>query len=211
MKHIIKSSEPHEFAGWKALHPDATFNGLKHERDFPGAVNARHALRLALLAEQKGLCCYCERLINNGDFHIEHFRPKGQSEFAYLQLDYSNLLASCQRNRTGSSDESCGHKKEDVFSADLVSPLEEDCASHFSFDMAGHISGSDARGSESVRILNLNSALLNRSRKALIEYFEELTDEEYPAEVAQHLDPTAPQAGEYFSMIAFLHGKGWLH
>lgn len=77
--------------------------------------------------------------------------------------------------------------------------------------MAGHIAGSDARGSESVRILNLNSALLNRSRKALIEYFEELTDEEYPAEVARHLDPTAPQAGEYFSMIAFLHGKGWLH
>lgn len=211
MKHIDKQSEPVEVTDWKVRNPHATFKDLRHEHSFPGAVAARLALRAALLTEQKGLCCYCETRIDNGDFHIEHFRPKDPALFPYLQLTYDNLHACCRKNAPGGPEEYCGHKKANEFSDLLVSPLETDCGSHFRYDAMGGIFANDERGRETISILKLDSVLLCRSRKNLIEEFEDMTEAEFGEEVAHHLNPDANPLGEFYTTIEYLHTHGLLH
>lgn len=52
-------------------------------------------LREALETEQRGICCYCLQRIkpNATSMKIEHW--KSQSRFPELQLEYSNMLGSC--------------------------------------------------------------------------------------------------------------------
>lgn len=211
MKYIEKSEEPAEFSKWKSDYPTATYTDLGRDGLFPGAQRARWSLREALLNEQKGLCCYCESLIADGDFHIEHFRPKDPDQFPELQLAYENLHACCRRQRCGGDDEHCGHKKANSFSVNLVSPLDPGCSSHFEYDMTGAIIGSDNDGVETVSLLRLDSALLTSSRKRLIEYFEDLDNDEYEEEIRRHLDPNAYPLGEFFTTIEYLHNRCLLH
>lgn len=210
MKRILKNAEPTEFTRWKAAYPTARYADLRHERLFPGAVNAKNALRDSLISEQKGICCYCESKIVGSDFHIEHFRPKDPALFPHLQLEYSNLHASCHAEPIGGTDECCGHRKSNEFNTDLISPLEVDCETHFEYDTMGGIKGIDRKGMETIRILHLDSSLLNSSRKNLIKYFEDLEDEEYDEEIAHHLDETGVSLGEYFTVIEYLHNKNLL-
>ena len=210
MKRIIKNAEPEDFVRWKTAHPTAKYADLRRERFFPGAANAKNALRTALIAEQKGLCCYCESKIVSSDFHIEHFKPKDPALFPHLQLEYSNLHASCHAEPIGGSDECCGHNKKNEFNNDLISPLEADCGSHFEYDTTGAIKGIDRRGEETIRILHLDSSLLKASRKSLIEYFEDLEDDEYDEEIARHLDESGTSLGEFFTTIDFLHRRNLL-
>lgn len=211
MKHITKCIEPATFTAWKTANPGATYATLSRKNK--DAKAAKAALKLALIAEQHGLCCYCESRISPAGSHIEHFRPKGNPAYAHLQLDYGNLHASCLLNPTGSADEHCGHKKSDTFSANLISPLEPDCATHFTYTMDGKIgvaNAADTRGTETISILHLDSALLNAGRKALIDYFINLDPADIPAEVSHHLDTTATQYGEYFTMIEYLSANHML-
>lgn len=143
MKRIFKNAEPLDFANWKSAHPAATYADLRDDVHFPGANNARRALRASLVSEQKGLCCYCESKIADGNFHVEHFRPKDITKFPHLQLDYSNLHASCHIEPIGGADECCGHNKKNEFSSDLISPLDSDCESHFGYNAMGEIIGID--------------------------------------------------------------------
>jgi len=211
MKHIAKQAEPEDFRAWKATFPDATYSDLGHDRLFPGAQRARLALRSSLLDEQKGLCCYCETRIDSGDFHVEHFRPKDSSLYPELQLTYSNLHASCHKVAIGSADETCGHKKGNEFSENIISPLDPECASHFQFDNMGGISSTDEKGIETIAILNLNSVLLRRSRKRLIEEFEDMDDEDFEQEISYHLNPDANPLGEFYTTIEYLYKAGLLH
>ncbi len=214
MKQIIKHAEPTAFSNWKSSYPLAEYEDLNDERSFPGASAAKRALRMSLLSEQHGLCCYCETRIDSGDFHIEHFRPKDRHRipsFRHLQLDYVNLHACCRKEPPGVIDDYCGHKKRNVFDDRLVSPLETDCDSHFQYDADGHITGVDERGILTVSILNLNSSLLIAKRKLIIEEFEDLNDEDYTIEINRHLDLTASIYGEFYSTIKYLHERGKLH
>ena len=210
MKRILKNAEPTEFAQWKANYPAARYVDLGNERSFPGATVAKRTLRASLKSEQKGLCCYCESKIVSNDFHIEHFRPKDPAQFPNLQLEYNNLHASCHAEPIGGTDECCGHNKKNEFNNDLKSPLEIDCESHFEYNAMGEITGIDKKGQETIRILHLDSTLLNASRKSLIEYFENLEDDDYDEEIARHLDETGASLGEYFTAIDFLHSKNLL-
>jgi uncharacterized protein (TIGR02646 family) len=211
MKHIVKQPEPAAFRRWKSAYPTAIYNDLHDDHRFPGANSARYELRRSLYDEQRGLCCYCEKLLTDNDFHVEHFRPKAAGMFPALQLSYGNLHACCGRVPSGSVDEHCGHKKSDDFDSRLISPLNPNCASHFRYDLAGNIFGTDADGTLTVNMLNLNSVLLVRSRKMLIEEFEDCDDVTYDADVAQHLNASASPLGEFYTTIQYLHNAGLLH
>lgn len=201
MKYIEKLPEPITFADWKKLHPGANYND-----HLSRASSVKNTLKNTLLQEQKYICCYCECRIDTDHSHIEHFRPKGHPEFAGLQLDYANLHASCTKLPTGSAEEHCGHKKGDVFSEELISPLERDCSSHFTYGMDGRIHGADERGKMTISILRLDSELLNSQRKALIDSFLDIEDEEVlMEEISAHLDMNKPKLGEFCSMIDYLH------
>lgn len=193
MKQIVKHPEPAAFSLWKAANPTATYKDLQGE--------VKSALKQALIKEQGYLCCYCECRIRNASSHIEHFKPKGKPAYASLQLDYENLFASCTIRPTGDPDEHCGHKKGDAFMDVLVSPLEADCASHFSYQLNGHIVAKDERGSATIKLLHLDSELLNQQRKNLLDYFLEMEQDELSQELDAHLAHDAPYFGEFYTMI----------
>jgi uncharacterized protein (TIGR02646 family) len=54
-------------------------------------------LREKLVAEQRGLCCYCMRRIENDpeEMKIEHWRCQSNPQYSHLVLSYGNLLGAC--------------------------------------------------------------------------------------------------------------------
>lgn len=200
MKFIRKTNEPAEFSTWKTNNPNATYHDLCDTKK----CQPKSSLKDSLLKEQGYICCYCECRIYANSSHIEHFKPKGDSSYASLQLNYSNLHVSCTKTPTGSKDEHCGHKKGSDFSMKLVSPLESDCASHFSYTLDGHIGYTDDRGDVTVKMLHLDSELLNQQRKLLIDYFLSLQDDEIQGELDDHLDATKAKLGEFYTTIEYL-------
>lgn len=211
MTHINKKAEPLLFKQWKDAHPGATYKGDLCKNGDAAAKAAKKALKNSLLSEQKNICCYCECRISNANSHIEHFKPKDPSLFPELQLEYSNLFASCTKQPIGSLDEHCGHKKGNFFSNDLVSPLEVDCSSHFTYKMNGKIDGCDQRGRVTVEKLHLDSALLDNQRKSLIDFFLSIiNDADLQREIDAHLDESVPVLGEFFTMIEYLRDDGQL-
>lgn len=64
---------------------------------------ARSAARAALLAEQNGLCVYCEQTITADQAHLDHIKPR--SAWPQLTWAYDNLAVSCNHA------DHCGHAK----------------------------------------------------------------------------------------------------
>jgi 5-methylcytosine-specific restriction endonuclease McrA len=111
MKHLIKdTTEPDHFSRWKKQNKKAGWNNFSGGSEY-GEVKEQ------LIAEQLGMCCYCEVIISLNDCHIEHLKPK--SIYPQNMFTYDNLLASCNRK------ESCGHKKGSWYSPAMISPLEQ--------------------------------------------------------------------------------------
>lgn len=206
MKQIVKLPEPQELIDWKTANPGASYKDLSDTRYHGGPAKA--ALRRSLIAEQHHICCYCECLIKDGDFHIEHFRPKSDDRFKHLQLEYTNLHASCVKTPNHNVELVCGHKKHDAWSPLLVSPLDPDCDNHFKYLMNGEIKALDSQGETTIDILALDSQLLTEARKKAIDHFlNDIEEEEIEDELNRHLDTTASVYGEFYSMIAQLRHK----
>lgn len=157
MRYIEKhSTEPEGFSRWKKNNAKANWN------DFSTSAEHRE-LREQLLAEQIGMCCYCEVMLTVDDAHIEHLKPK--SKYQQERFAYDNLLASCNRK------ESCGHKKGTWYRPDMVSPLAKGCEQRFTYTLDGRIIPSDKEdklASETIEQLGLNCAKLKDRRKSII-------------------------------------------
>lgn len=157
MRYIEKySTESEEFSRWKKQNKRAGWN------DFSTSAEHRK-LREQLLAEQLGMCCYCEVLLSLNDCHIEHLQPK--SVYPQNMFAYENLLASCNRK------ESCGHKKEAWYHSDMVSPLAKDCEQRFTYALDGRIIPSDKEDKsalETIEQLGLNCFKLKDRRKSIM-------------------------------------------
>ena len=94
MRYIKKQQTPQEFLDWKAKSNEdwqPTWDDLKNPE--------KTIVRQSLLKEQGYICCYCQRRINLNNSHIEHFKPKDESRYPELSLEYTNFLASCQKER----------------------------------------------------------------------------------------------------------------
>lgn len=195
MKHIIKTVEPASFTYWKHSNPTLRYDDL--------VGLPKQDLKNSLIAEQKHLCCYCERRITSASSHIEHFKPKGNPVYRCLELDYNNLHASCIKSLSSGLEPQCGHKKGDTFSATLISPLEANCADYFWYTMDGYIHGAGERGNEAITVYNLNSRVLIQQRKSLIDFFTDPFSSE--ADIIAHLDDTKTSLGEFYTMIDYLH------
>lgn len=96
MKTITRSAEP------------ACLAGQPHGQDWRTfMLTACHGdLHQNLRQEQKGLCCYCESEVEDGNGHIEHMEPRSRNRAR--TYDYSNLAMSCN----GGHIEHCGHYKD---------------------------------------------------------------------------------------------------
>lgn len=207
MKHIQKAAGPVEFSDWKALANDdwqPTYGNLSGV--------AKKAVKRALMEEQGYLCCYCERRIDDGDSHIEHFRPQSLPDVD--ALDFSNLLCSCQKHLEKGVPLHCGNLKGDWFDPSLlVSPLEPGCEGRFAFDGLGSIipkHQTDVGVRETIKRLGLDIPKLRDMRAKALEPFIDgsLSEVELQRFVDGYLQQDASgQFGEFWSTIRFLFQK----
>lgn len=147
-------------------------------------------LKAQMCQDQGGVCCYCGLKLqfpNTQHYSVEHVKPR--SRFPELVGEYKNLLLSCHssdKERTLLK-ETVHSKKErrkslhcDEFKGDKelhYSPLQEDCASHFSYKLNGEVRGNDKDAEEDIKTLNLNGhGLKERRRKQMLAYSFLTTD-----------------------------------
>ena len=166
MKCIVKSVEPEIFSEWKAQ------DGMAHRPSWNRVPRAiRDEVHESLMREQGYICCYCEASVVTNDSHVEHFRPK--ERFLELQLDYSNLHCSCQRELSPGEPRHCGHRKGSWFDEDrLVSPMAPDCEVRFRFTANGDIfpgADDDSGAKETIRRLALDLPRLRAPRAAAVD------------------------------------------
>lgn len=165
MKRVIKGTEPASFIEWKALANEEwspCYSILRNPE--------KQVLHQSLLREQGFVCCYCGNKIDLDTSHIEHFRP--QNSFGHLDLEYTNLHASCQGETEEPKPAHCGHSKGNRFSeAAYVSPLDEDCESQFRYTLIGQIESANANrpAMNMIDILSLDISFLNNRRKEKLE------------------------------------------
>lgn len=135
------------------------------------------ALRQALVAEQRGLCCYCQSRIwaTPDGMKIEHWQC--QADHPERQLDYSNLLGVCKGNEGQPIDwQHCDTRKGNrdlCFSVcDPAHPIER----KIRFLGDGEITSDDEAVKMAINeVLNLNWSRLKENRKsALIGFLQGL-------------------------------------
>lgn len=206
MKHIIKQGEPTAFTAWKAMANDdwqPTYNIMPSD--------IKNKVKNALMREQGYICCYCESRLVNNDSHIEHFRP--QSDPNIDDLDFANMLCSCQDRVKKGDPRHCGNLKEDWFDEKLlVSPVDVGCEARFVFTGDGRISPAnpaDHGAEQTIKRLGLDIPKLRDMRKKAIEPFLEdsLSKGEMVQFVSGYLQKdNQGMFGEFWTTIRYLFG-----
>lgn len=194
MKYIVKNQAPLDFEKWKTDFQATNQREAKYS-DLIGSE--KRIVKESLISEQYRICCYCCNRIEDYNSHIEHFKPKGNPLYSSLQLEYTNLLASCEGIKD--SRDNCGHKKDSWYSEYYtVSPLDSNCEDLFEYTIDGQIraAGGDTRAKETIDNLDLNSNLLCRARKSAI-YLSGIFDNEFVADKEKYINYfTYPQNNE---------------
>lgn len=207
MKHINKNTEPIEFTEWKKQANEdwqPTFENL--------SGNEKKAVYKSLKKEQGYICCYCERELLNNDFHIEHFKPKDKNKFPELELEYSNLLCSCQNNLKKGDPRHCGNLKENWFNEELlISPLELTCESKFKYTFDGHIKANikdDIKAKTTIEKLGLDIGKLVDMREKAIEPFldETLSEDDLEKFTKSFLTKENDKFNPFYTTIEYLFG-----
>lgn len=171
MQYIRKNYPPKEFTEWKASENDNWKPNWDNFRD-----PVKTPVHRSLLEEQGFICCYCGKLIEKSNSHIEHLKPR--SQYPDLALDYQNFLASCQGERQENEypivSVHCGHQRKNWYDEQLlVSPLNPDCASFFNYTLDGQILPSqnpdkESAAKETIEKLELNIPQLRRLRQRIL-------------------------------------------
>jgi uncharacterized protein (TIGR02646 family) len=176
VKYICKTNEPEVLANFKARgnkNWKLTYKKFKK-------CKSKKELQDLLIIEQGHLCCYCGRHVSQLDSHIEHFKP--QFKYPDLDLDYFNMLVSCQNQTEHTEPKHCGFAKYDWFDQELlISPLIADCADFFEYTDIGEIlptrrSEKAAAATETIDKLSLNIPKLQAGREGVINSFYDEPD-----------------------------------
>lgn len=186
MKRIDKEASPEWFETWKQNYKDTNGREAHYKNDFSSSGNAgkarRKRLREQLMQEQGYICCYCMKKISIENSHIEHFWPK--TFFPEIDLDYHNMFASCNGDGTLLEDEHCGHKKEDWWRENMVSPTDAEVEKMFRYSADGRIHSVQRRpttniAQEMIIYMGLDSFHLERNRRQAIEASEYFDEDDY--------------------------------
>lgn len=164
MRTIIKGREPNSLTQYRQT-DDATYAGY----------GDKDTLRESLVAEQRGLCCYCLSRIRPeiGAMKIEHWHSQAQQKYPEEQLAYRNLLGACPGNEgQPRAAQYCDTRKGDNDlsrnPADPGHAVEQ--LIHFLSD--GTIVSTNLTFNQEIdEILNLNVAYLKNQRKAALDSF----------------------------------------
>ena len=163
MRAITKGPEPPSLtAHRKRLHSDyANYQG-------------KDELRLALVSEQRGLCCYCMGRIraDQSSMKIEHWRC--QARHPAEELSYRNLLASCHGRVSGPGGQPphlqhCDTRKGD---RDLDwNPADPDhrIETRIRYEPDGAIRSEGDFDNQLNAVLNLNLEVLRNNRRGVLD------------------------------------------
>jgi uncharacterized protein (TIGR02646 family) len=163
MRTIQKNGEPASLTSHRKQ-PHASYDNYED----------KDTLRQSLVAEQRGLCCYCQSRIrpDAAGMKIEHWQC--QAEYPDRRLDYRNLLGAClggegRPNHEQHCDTRKGNRDLCFCPADPAHPIEQ----RIKFLGNGEIaSDDDAINTALNDILNLNLAQLVSNRKAVLDAFK---------------------------------------
>ncbi len=146
-------------------------------------------LRQSLVAEQRGLCCYCQSRIQPtlDGMKIEHWQC--QADHAARQIDYSNLHGACQGGHgRPEREQHCDTRKGNqglCFSVcDPVHRIEP----QIQFLGDGKISAVNATINAAINtVLNLNLPRLVSNRKAVLVAFQRRLQDGRPVDPSREL------------------------
>src|ERR1700759_1884449 len=162
MRNIVKSAEPRSLKQHRcSVHADYD------------NYSDKDSLRKSLVAEQRGLCCYClSRLIADlQHMKIEHWQS--QARFPQRQLDYSNLLGACLGGKGKPPKfQHCDTRKEELDLSMNPADPAHDVERVIRYDPNGPIrSTGPVLDREINEVLNLNAPLLKNNRAAVLTGF----------------------------------------
>lgn len=155
MRTIVKGPEP----------PDLRAHRETAHGDYDN-YRGKDGLREALVAEQRGLCCYCMGRIRatRDGMKIEHWRSR--TRYPKKQLDYANLLGACLGGEGGRpKDQHCDTRKAD---SDLLwNPADPEARIRYGRD--GSVRADDGKFNKQLdSVLNLNLPRLKNNRKSVL-------------------------------------------
>jgi uncharacterized protein (TIGR02646 family) len=133
------------------------------------------ALRQALVAEQRGLCCYCQSRIQATPegMKIEHWQC--QADHPPRQLDFSNLLGACQGGHgRPEREQHCDTRKGNRDLCFSVCDVAHSIERQIRFLGDGRVESDDAGINTALNdVLNLNLSRLINNRKAVLDAFKQ--------------------------------------
>ncbi len=160
---ISKRREPPSLTEHRSS-PSATYSNYTHTAE----------LTAALVAEQRGLCCYCLSRIraDDGSARVEHWHC--QRDYSDEDLDYSNLLAVCRGNDGQSkSVQHCDRSKGSLSLSRNPANPDHNVEAVVGFRGDGTITSSDAVFNREINtVLNLNLPFLKNNRNAVLDAFQ---------------------------------------
>jgi uncharacterized protein (TIGR02646 family) len=200
MKKVVKSLEPEELKTYKQQYI-TQFRRWEQAREARVKVGSgknakkvkiKDVITSTLIADQKGLCAYCEMTIHE-NFSVEHFIPCHLStKQKNYDLDWQNMLGNCsppggllkedlQNSQIPHEFPCCGKaKNEFIPDGQLLNPLELPTSRLFRFRSRDGEMMPDETACEqagiavvsaqfTIDILNLNADRLKRHRKTVID------------------------------------------
>lgn len=204
MKYIEKGDEPQSFTDWKDLANEdwkPTYDKLSGQE--------KKDTKNALMEEQGHICCYCERVLKYDDSHVEHLNPQCSSEEE--RLEFNNMLCSCQQTLKKGEPLHCGNSKGDKII--LITPLQNDCKSKFTYTEDGQIGFVDEDTKETINYLKLDIDKLNDLREGIIDTFiyldpieknELLSEEECRKYATKYLELSNGKYNPFYTTIEYL-------
>lgn len=153
----------------------AELNSLIHHRaqadsDYDSYAQ-KDELRIALVGEQKGLCCYCTGRVRaqSETMKIEHWQC--QSTHPDLQLVYSNLLGACLGGKGRSpAEQHCDTKKANQDLKWNPANAAHVIETRLRYLVDGAVESTDEEFSGQLHgVLGLNLSYLKSSRKAVLD------------------------------------------
>lgn len=189
MKKITKEASPAWFEAWKKDFKSTKGREAHYKNDFSSdnadGTARRQKLRGQLIKEQGHICCYCMKRIFLNNSHIEHFWPK--AFFPHIDLEYNNMFASCNGDGVADFEGHCGHKKEDWWEKEMISPTDITVEGLFRYTADGKIHSAPRKPTtniarEMIIQMGLDSYHLIRNRREAIQNSEFCDDEDYSSE-----------------------------
>ena len=180
MRTIIKRGEPRSLIEHRAqCGSDPDYANLPAKGD----------LRVSLVAEQRGICCYCMQRIrpNRDSMKIEHWHS--QAHHRPEQLHYGNLLGACLGGiGQPKKQQHCDTRKGDSSLCRNPADARHSVEEFVHYGSSGEAWSQDrAFDRELTEVLNLNLPLLVRQRREVLDGFVRAGRKRKDAQALQRL------------------------